>query len=170
MTLKRTQILLSPRSLLHSFQARTFRQQRNLSQWWEEVEQERQLLWPGRGRAQLRTEHPTRTGPSLFWKTLLWSRARLNQAPLSTSSVLQKVLNLQKADGVHVCGCPGSLYHWSGSGNPMCCHKEATPEEGPAAVLWGVWYLQVCSVPQQRQASSLRHRVQVRLPDRHVWH
>lgn len=87
MTLKRTQTSQSPCSLLHLFQAHTFRQQRSLSRWWEEVEPERQQLWPGRSRAQLRTEHPTGTGPSLSWTTLLWSRARLNQA---TTSVMQK--------------------------------------------------------------------------------
>ena len=63
-------------------QARSFRHQKSLSQWWKEVEPERQQLWPGRGRAQLRTKPPSRTGPSLFLKTLLWSRARLNLSRL----------------------------------------------------------------------------------------
>lgn len=68
------------------------------------------------------------------------------------------------------CVCPGATHHWSGSGDPMCCHKEETPEEGPPAVLGWVWYLQVCSLPQQRQASSLWDRMQVSLPNRHIWH
>lgn len=59
-----------------------------------------------------------------------------------------RVLTPQKADVVYVCDCPGALYHRSSSGDPMCCHKKATPEEGPAAVLGWVWYLQVCSVSQ----------------------
>ncbi len=63
-------------------QARTSRQQKSLSPWLKVVESERQQLWPGRGREPLRTAQPSRTGPSLFLTTLLWSNPRLNQTPL----------------------------------------------------------------------------------------
>ena len=66
--------------------------------------------------------------------------------------------------------CPVAAYHRSGTGYPLCFHKEETPEEGPPSVPGGIWYLQVCSVSQQRQANSLWHRVQVCLPDRHLRH
>lgn len=50
---------------------------------------------------------------------------------------------------VHVCVSPVAVHHRSGPGDPLCCHKEKAPEEGPAAVLRGVWHLQVCSLRQQ---------------------
>lgn len=81
-------------------QARSFRRQQSLSPWWKGVESERQQLWPGRGRAPLRTGHPTRTGPSLFSKTLLWLTTRFIQTPLKC---LQPCWKFQKPDCcVHV--------------------------------------------------------------------
>ncbi len=87
---------------------------------------------------------------------------------------LHKYINPPKKLILHSCSLlcvyffPGAFHHWSSSGDPMCCHKEETPEEGPAAVHGWVWYLQVCSLSQQCQASSVRHRVQVCLPNRHI--
>lgn len=63
----------------------------------------------------------------------------------------------------------GELDHRSGQGNPMCCHKEAPLEKGPAAVLGWVWFLQVCTMSQQCQTGSGWHRVQVCLWGWHIW-
>lgn len=37
-----------------------------------------------------------------------------------------------------MCVCPGACHRRFGSGDSMCCHKEETSEEGPAAVPGGV--------------------------------
>lgn len=67
---------------LSPVQARTSRQQRSPSPRREEGDPERQQLWSGRGKAPLPTKHPTRTGPSRFWTTPMWSNTRLNQTPM----------------------------------------------------------------------------------------
>lgn len=61
----------------YNAQAHTFSHQRSRSPWWKEVEPERQQPWPGRDRDLLPTGPPTRTGPSLYFTTLLWLITRL---------------------------------------------------------------------------------------------
>lgn len=122
------------------------------------------LAWERQGPA------PDRTSYKNWAKSVLENPAVVESKVESSATVCDfSHKSCQKADVVLVCDFPDATHHRFGFRDPMRCHQEAAPEESPAAVLGWVWYLQMCSVPQQRQASSLRDRVQMCLPDWHVW-
>lgn len=110
---------------------------------------------------------PDRTTYKNWAKSVLENPVVVESKVISIPNVESKFSSKSR---YHVCvWFIGAAYHRSGLWDPMCCHKEAPPEEGPAAVLGWVWFMQMCSMSQQRQAGSIWHGVWMCLPDWHFW-
>lgn len=88
------------------------------------------LAWERQGPA------PDKTSYKNWAKSVLDNPAVVESTVNSNSSAhdLSQVRN----QNVHtLCLCvlsPGATNHTPGEGDPMCCHKEAPPEDGPATV------------------------------------
>lgn len=100
------------------------------------------LAWERQGPAPDRTSYKNWAKSVLENPAVVESQVKSNTNEMT--SILKKIKKINQRytftkSWCIVCVGLGSLDHRSGSGNPMCCHKEETPEEGPAAVPGRVW-------------------------------